>query len=297
MATPRQRIRDLIPALHLGSQPTGPLNAITDIPGVLVHTQSIIEPATADHHEINTGVTVILPRREYWKSACHAGIFRFNGAGELTGSHWLDETGLLMSPIVITNTFAIGAAHEGVIRHFIRETKDANGLVDMFGLAVVAETWDGTLNDAAALAVRPEHIVRGIDEASAGPVPEGNTGGGTGMICHRFKGGTGTASRIVPAPEGRLRAEQGVETFNLGVLVQANYGQMKNLRIGGVPVGKKFAEERASVEESGKPPSDGSIIIVIATDAPLSPLQLQRIAKRGTVGLGRVGGLGENYSG
>lgn len=293
----RRRIRDVIPGIRLGNFQTGRLNSITDVSGVLVHTQSIREPSIQELHEINSGVTVILPRRRYWESACHAGIFRFNGAGELTGSHWLKETGLLMSPIVITGTFGIGAAHEGVVRHFIRQTRNANGLTDMFSLPVIAETWDGYLSDAAALPVRPDHIVHGIDEAHSGPVSEGNTGGGTGMICHGFKGGTGCASRMVLAPDSWTRTMEEQHSFTLGVLVQANYGRMKNLRIGGVPVGLKFAEDRAKAESNEQPPTDGSIIIVIATDAPLSPIQLQRLAKRGTVGLARVGGIGYNYSG
>ncbi|KAB8349506.1 hypothetical protein FH972_023532 [Carpinus fangiana] len=294
----RVRIRTLIPSLNLGDFPPGPWNSLTDVPGVLVHTESIIAPRTDEHHEINTGVTAILPRRNVIDSGVFASIFSFNGAGEMTGSHWLAETGLLHTPIAITGTLSVGAAHEGVTRYFIRETKDSNGLAPDFALPVVAETWDGFLSDAGALPVRPEHVVKAIDAASSDAVKEGNTGGGTAMMAHGLKAGTGSASRVVPVPEGW---EGPQKAFTIGVLVQANYGRLPQFRVGGVPVGRKLLEQGKArdgrKQEPIGPQKDGSIIVIVATDAPLLPHQLHRIAKRATVGLARVGGTGFNYSG
>lgn len=295
----RVRIRELLPKLFLGDYTTGPLNSLTDVPGVKVHTQEIFEPKGT-----NTGVTCIIPRDEWFSKACYAGIFSFNGAGEMTGSHWINEAGLLHSPIVITNSFGIGAGHEGIFRYAVSQSKGEN--IDWGVLPVVAETFDGYLNDIAAFAVRPEHIIHGLKNASGERVKEGNVGGGTGMICHLFKGGTGSASRIV---EG-FDTEGDKKEYTLGVLVQANYGAKPDLRIGGVPIGRilaREAEEAAKNDEAKrrqmdelrdeKNRKDGSIIIVLATDAPLNPAQLQRIAKRATVGLARVGGHGHNMSG
>lgn len=290
----RQRIRQLIPRLYLGEYVPGPRNSITDVPGVLVHTQSITKPAGSDHHEVNTGVTVILPRYDIIQRPCYGGISCFNGAGEMTGSHWLREVGSISSPIVLTGSFGVGAAHEGVIRYHVREKKDGNGLISVGALPIVAETWDGTLNDMTCLAVRPEHIIHGIDNAHSGEVAEGNTGGGTGMKCHGFKAGTGTASRIVlVGPQNDSRS------YELGGLVQANYGAMKQLRVGGVPVGLKLHEHYGKNAEAFVSDGcvDGSIIVILATSAPLTPLQLQRLARRATIGLARVGGTGHKTSG
>jgi D-aminopeptidase len=306
-ATPRGHIRDLLPTLNLGRFAPGPLNSLTDVPGVLVHTQSIhSHPAAAPGH-INTGVTTILPRKDWFHRACFAGIFRFNGSGEMTGSHWIEETGLLRSPIILTNSFAVGAAYQGIYEWAIREYGDEKGSVDWFLLPVVGETFDGYMNDIAKFAVKPEHVVQGIDLASAERVPEGNTGGGTGMLCHYFKGGTGSSSRVVPG-EGR--------DYTVGALVQANYGAMRDFRIKGAPIGRLILEDQERrVRENPNDPEvlahwrtfikmveakekkDGSIIIVIATDAPMHPMQLQRLAKRATVGLSRAGGCGHNPSG
>jgi len=307
---PRQRVRELLPRIYLGRYAPGPKNSLTDVPGVLVSTQSIhsspTHPSTISRN-INTGITTILPRASWFQKACFAGLFSFNGAGELTGSHFISETGLLHTPIIITGTFGIGAAHEGVLKHAVREHSDGEGKVDWGLLPVVAETNDGFLHDHATFAVTPERVVRGIDEASCEAVREGNTGGGTGMICHRFKGGTGSASRVVPA------AEKG---YTIGALVQANYGAMRDFRIASAPVGRLIVEEMERKERENplddelraqstlrekvdreKDVKDGSIIVVLATDAPLHPLQLQRLAKRATVGLSRVGGWGSNLSG
>lgn len=177
---PRMRIRELLPGLFLGRYEPGPLNSITDVPGVLVHTESVILPKTSSHHEVNTGVTTILPRRDWFTNGCYAGYFSFNGSGEMTGSHWLNETGLLNSPIIITNSFGVGACYDGVYKYAIREYKDKNGLCQWFLLPVIAETCDLFMNDIGAMKVTPDHVVRGIERASADAVPEGNTGGGTG---------------------------------------------------------------------------------------------------------------------
>ncbi|KAJ7246739.1 peptidase family T4 protein [Mycena rebaudengoi] len=311
MSSLRCRLRDLLPDLYLGRFPPGPKNSITDVDGVLAHTESIIAPPSPTHGPINTGVTTILPRADFFNQACYAGMFRLNGSGEFTGSHWIAETGLLHSPIVLTNSFSVGAAYQGIYEYCIPRHRNAQGEVDWFLLPVVGETFDGTMNDISALKVQPAHVVRGIERANAGAVPEGNTGGGTGMLCHGLKGGTGSASRMVPADPSADKAN-----YSIGALVQANYGRMRDLRIGGAPIGRlledgalKAAEENPSdaalaarVEameqvEAKKDKKDGSIIIVLATDAPLHPLQLQRLAKRATMGLARVGGNAHNPSG
>ncbi|EFE44818.1 hypothetical protein TRV_00369 [Trichophyton verrucosum HKI 0517] len=228
-------------------------STLTDVPGVKVNTQEV----HGDDGAINTGVTCILPRDNWSEEFCYAGPFSFNSAGELTGANVVNETGLLISPIVLTGTLEI---------------------------------------------VKPEHVVAGLENASAERVKEGNTGGGTGMICHRFKAGTGSSSRVVPRGDGK----PGVKGYTIGALVQTNYGKMKDLRIGGVPIGRILAADaakdearKAALEDLAreKDRKDGSIIVVLATDAPLHPLQLQRIAKRATVGLARVGGNGHNTSG
>lgn len=310
-STPRQRVRQLLPSLNLGRYETGSKNSITDVAGVLVSTQSIRESPKypdAPAGSINTGVTTILPRKDWFNKGCFAGLFRFNGSGEMTGSHWIEETGLLHSPIVITGSFGVGNAYNGIYEHGIREHSDKLGKVGWFLLPVVAETFDGFLHDVSKFAVESHHIVKGIDEANSEPVQEGNTGGGTGMICHWFKGGTGSSSRLVPADQDN--------TFTIGALVQANYGQMRDLRIAGAPVGRLIYEEqqRLAEEHPGDPEllaqssmlfkikeekdkQDGSIIIILATDAPLHPTQLDRLAKRATVGLSRVGGWASNSSG
>ncbi|KAJ6779841.1 hypothetical protein PWT90_00837 [Aphanocladium album] len=296
--SPRSRLRDVVPSIFLGSWAPGPKNGITDVPGVRVHTQSI----HSEDGSVNTGVTTIVPRDAWFNKACHAGVFRFNGSGEMTGTHWIEETGLLHSPIILTNSFAVGPAYTGIYQHALKHYTGEDGEVGWFLLPVVGETFDGYLNDLSVFAVTPEHIVKGLEEASTDAVKEGNSGGGTGMICQGFKGGTGTSSRVVPtAVEGR--------TYTVAALVQANYGRQHHLRIAGVPVGRIIADEIAkkaakagtdvpkNEADESKETKDGSIIIIIATDAPLHPTQLQRLAKRATVGLARVGGYGHNPSG
>lgn len=308
---PRQRIREVLPRLFLGRYSLGPKNSLTDVPGVLVSTQSIHKSdkyPNAAPLSINTGVTTILPRKNSIDKACFAGLFRFNGSGEMTGSHWIEETGLLHSPIVLTGSFGVGNAYNGIYEYGIREHAAEDGSVDWFLLPVVGETYDGFLHDMTKFAVTPQHIIDGIDQASSDPVAEGNTGGGTGMICHFFKGGTGSSSRIVTG-------ESGTE-YTIGALVQANYGKLWDFKIGGAPIGRLIYEDQARrVAENPEDPEllaqasllfkinkakdkkDGSIIIILATSAPLHPLQLQRLAKRATIGLARVGGYGTNQSG
>ncbi|KAK3192247.1 hypothetical protein K4F52_001877 [Lecanicillium sp. MT-2017a] len=290
----RVRLRELIPSIKLGEFPTGPKNGITDVPGVLVSTMSIHE----GDGEVNTGVTTILPRRDWFSSSCYAGMFRYNGAGELTGSHWLAETGVLASPIVLSNSYAIGACHTGVYQYASAEAPDA----EFFLMPVVGETFDGLLNNIKRFAVTPDHVVRGIRTATADPVQEGNTGGGTGMICQGFKGGTGTSSRVVTG----LTSDGGEVTYTVAALVQANYGRMKHLHIAGAPVGRilltemlkdKEQAKKVAAYDAAKDKNDGSIIVVLATDAPLNPTELQRLARRATGGLSRVGGYGNNTSG
>ncbi|KAK1978014.1 peptidase family S58-domain-containing protein [Colletotrichum cereale] len=290
-STPRGRIRDILPDLHLGTWPAGPKNSITDVPGVLASTQSI-------HTEdgVNTGVTVILPRREWFYQACYAGIFRFNGSGELTGSHWIEETGLLSSPIVLTNSFSVGDAYRGIYEHATKHYSDDKGEVEWFLLPVVGETFDGYLNNISKLAVKSSDIVKGIESVTDEPVAEGNTGGGTGMICHYFKGGTGSSSRLVEGFDG----EGNKKNYTVAALVQANYGRAGHLRVGGFPVGRALEKEKAEAQADvarHKDKKDGSIMVIIATDAPLTPIQCERLAKRATVGLSRVGGYGHNPSG
>ncbi|KAF5027610.1 hypothetical protein F66182_280 [Fusarium sp. NRRL 66182] len=287
----RLRIRQLLPHLHLGRWHPGRLNSITDVPGVLVHTESI-----QSDQDVNTGVTTILPRPDWYKYSSHASIFKFNGCGEMTGSHWIDESGTLTSPIILTTNTSIGDAFRGVCEYVAQYQSTEDGDMDLFVFPVVAETYDGYLNKQSRFPLTPDHVIRGIRSATSDAVPEGNTGGGCGMICHRFKGGTGSSSRIVSGFD-----EQGSpRDFAVGVLVQANYGLKQDLHIGGVPVGRILSSDEPSVPSTPAiqaPHVDGSIIVVIATDIPLLPVQLQRLAKRATVGLSRVGGYGSNGSG
>lgn len=230
---------------------------------------------------------MIVPRKDWYANQSYASYFSFNGVGEMTASHWLAETGLLQSPIVITNSIAIGAAYDGVWRHAIREYSDAEGECDCY--PVVAETWDGYLNDFSAFAVTPSHVDEGIRIASSDAVQEGNTGGGTGMICHRFKGGTGSASRIIAI-------ENSSTGYTIGCLAQCNYGLMRDFHVGGKPIGRWMIDNQNDANAANVN-RDGSIIVVLATDAPLHPLQLQRLARRATVGIARVGAYGMHGSG
>lgn len=299
---PRARVRTVLPDLFLGFHPTGKLNSITDVPGVLVSTQSVHRPEGHNPEKpasvINTGVTTILPRKDWFDNACYAAMFTFNGAGEMTGTHWINETGLLNSPIIITNSFSVGAAYSGVYQYAVREHADKHtGLVNWFLSPVVGETYDGALNDIGAMAITPDMIVAGIDGANSDCVHEGNTGGGTGMMTMGFKAGTGSASRRVDA---MVRGER--KEFIVAALVQSNFGKARDLRFGSVPVGRILMQQNSEaihVSTEYLPPrkKDGSIIVVLSTDAPLHPAQMGRLVRRATVGISRVGGWGSNSSG
>ena len=274
----RSRIRDL--GVRIGDLPTGEFNAITDVPGVLVGHMTVVrqEPRVA-----RTGVTVILPReRRIREDHAFAGFHRFNGNGEMTGLLWIEEAGLLGSTIALTNTHQVGVVRDALVRHAI-EVEGGRG----WQLPVVGETYDGWLNDIAAFHIGYEDVFQAIQAASSGPVAEGNVGGGTGMICHDFKGGIGTSSRLVDCASGR---------YTLGALVQSNYGTRSQLRVDGVPVGREIGFDEVPSPWT-EPPSGGSILIILATDAPLLPIQCRRLAQRGAVGLARVGGVGHNGSG
>jgi D-aminopeptidase len=278
----RTRFRDL--GLSLGVYPTGPHNALTDVPGVLVGHVTLLydEPRIA-----RTGVTVIAPREgNIWKDNAFAAYHSFNGTGEMTGMHWLTESGLLCYPIAITNTHQVGTVHEAIVAY-----GQENGLTEISGLPIVAETWDGWLNDLDAFHLKKEHVYAALASAKGGPVAEGNVGGGTGMICHDFKGGIGTASRVVSVPSG---------TFTIGALVQANHGDRALLRVDGAPVGKEIGPDRVPTPwpaGADDAPTASSIIIVVATDAPLIPAQCKRLAQRAGLGMVRAGGVGYNGSG
>ncbi|GAA0273945.1 P1 family peptidase [Alteraurantiacibacter aestuarii] len=256
---------------------TGPLNAITDVAGVTVGFATIVED-----DDVRTGVTAVLPRgADTMHRPAFAGWFSLNGNGEMTGTAWIDESGFLEGPVMITNTHSVGVVRDAVIQWRVAQGgADATGY--WWSLPVVAETWDGHLNDINGFHVKPEHVFEAIEGAHGGSVEEGNVGGGTGMICYELKCGTGTASRVLTAEEGG---------FTVGVLVQANHGLRDQATIAGVPIGRELDTPRVWNEETG------SIIIVVATDAPLLPTQLQRLARRASLGLARTGAVSGNGSG
>ena len=256
---------------------TGPLNAITDVPGVEVGFTTLIEGDA-----IRTGVTAILPRpRTTLLNPVWAGVFSLNGNGEMTGAHWIRDGGWFTGPITITNTFSVGLAHHATVRWMAAAFPAAvKGFIWL--LPVAAETYDGWLNDIAGQHVTEAHVMAAIHRAKPGPVAEGNVGGGTGMITYEFKGGTGTASRAVRVDDA---------DYTIGVLVQANHGLRDWLTVCGVPVGQTLTENRIWPKETG------SIIVVIATDAPLLPTQLERLARRASIGVGRGGSPSGNNSG
>lgn len=273
----RPRLRDL--GFTIGRLPTGPLNAITDVAGVAVGHTTIVrdEPRVA-----RTGVTVVHCRPvEASADLCYGGLFSFNGNGEMTGSHWLDESGLLYGPIGITNTHQVGVVRDTLVEHEIALRDDAQ-----WCLPVVAETWDGFLNDIDAFHLTAGDVRSAIANASTGAVEEGCVGGGTGMVCHEFKGGIGTSSRVV-----------GDAPYTVGVLVQANYGARADLRLDGLHVGAAIGTDVVPPPTDPKVANAGSIIVVVATDAPLVADQCKRLARRATVGLSRTGGYGTNGSG
>jgi L-aminopeptidase/D-esterase-like protein len=266
----------------------GPWNAITDVKAVEVGHVTLISGEgrlVVGKGPVRTGVTAILPQGRAFLGRVFGAWFTLNGNGEMTGTTWLKESGCLGSPILITNTQSVGIVRDAVIEWNLRRNPPEDYSGD-FSLPVVAETWDGFLNDIDGFHVKKEHVFEALDGARPGPVAEGNVGGGTGMTCHQFKGGIGTSSRVLGQAAGG---------YIVGVLVQANYGSRNTLSIAGVPVGKEITDLRP--QRGRADAKDGSIIVVAATDAPLLPHQLERLVKRAALGIGIVGGRGEDSSG
>jgi L-aminopeptidase/D-esterase-like protein len=301
------RARDL--GIPFDGEP-GPFNAITDVAGVEVGHVTLIEgegPLVVGQGPVRTGVTAILPRGKAAGDTVFAGWYSLNSNGEMTGTLWIEQSGVLEGPVLITNTHSVGVVRDAVIAWMMEHRPNF-----VFALPVVAETYDGILNDTNGFHVEPAHAFAALDRATSGPVAEGNVGGGTGMVCHWFKGGIGTASRKLPEADGG---------YTVGVLVQCNYGRRQELSIAGVPVGRALGDaympcfppgSRSSqgwfseypvvcgespVGTAGFDEGLGSIIVVVATDAPLLPHQLERVAARVALGVGRMGGKGENSSG
>jgi L-aminopeptidase/D-esterase-like protein len=285
---PRPRARDL--GVPFDGTP-GPLNAITDVAGVLVGHTTLISgngKLVVGQGPVRTGVTAVLPRGAVSvQRFSFAGWFAQNGNGEMTGTTWVEESGFLEGPVLITNTHSVGVVRDALIAWRV-----AHGPPDAteswWSLPVVAETWDGWLNDINGFHVRPEHVFHALDSAHSGAVEEGAVGGGTGMICNGFKGGIGTSSRQLTDKDGG---------YLLGVLVQCNYGTRQNLRIAGIPVGREIPSEDPYAWVPSDLAERGSIIVVVATNAPLLPHQLKRIARRVSLGIGRNGSIASNGSG
>ncbi|MEZ0240647.1 MAG: P1 family peptidase [Chloroflexota bacterium] len=299
MPAAHARARDL--GIVIGSGEPGPLNAITDVAGVQIGHTTLIRgegQLVVGTGPVRTGVTVIVPHDgDVWSEPLFAGSDTLNGNGEMTGLEWIREAGLLHGVIAITNTHDVGTVRDALVRHAVRSRPEG---APYWSLPVAAETWDGRLNDISGGHVRAEHVDAAIADASGGPVAEGNVGGGTGMVCHEFKGGIGTASRRVPADFG----------WTVGVLVQANYGRRGLLRIDGVAVGEAIPISDVPSPRGvpstgaqgpggapGPPPGSGSIIGIVATDAPLLPHQCARLARRASLGVARTGGFGATTSG
>lgn len=272
------RLRDL--GITIGEFPAGPHNAITDVPGTLVGHTTIVhdEPRVA-----RTGVTIVMPRGgDIWRHPAFGAYHSFNGCGEMTGLLWLEESGQLSHPIALTSTHHVGTVHEALVAY-----AQEHGHTEHSSLPVVGETWDGWLNDMDGFHLKREHVYQALANLSDGPVPEGNVGGGTGMICHEFKGGIGTSSRVVETRSG---------AYVVGALVQANHGSREDFRIDGVPVGRLLSAQDVPTPWP-EAASSSSVLIVVGTDAPLLPYQCRRLAKRATVGFARAGGVGHNGSG
>ncbi len=288
----RPRARDL--GVPFEGTP-GPLNAITDVKGVEVGHVTLVDgdgPLTVGRGPVRTGITAVFPQGRDFRGRVFSAWYTLNGNGEMTGTTWLRESGCLGTPILVTNTHSVGVVRDAVIEWNARKGTSGDYSGD-FSLPVVAETWDGVLNDIDGFHVKKEHVFEVLASARPGPVAEGNVGGGTGMVCHQFKGGIGTSSRVLPAADGG---------YVVGVLVQANYGLRSQLTIAGVPVGKEIPDFMPQEYVRLKPDAtraqeQGSIIVVVATDAPLLPHQLDRIARRVPLGIGAVGGRGGNSSG
>ncbi|MFJ9696376.1 P1 family peptidase [Kitasatospora sp. NPDC101183] len=281
LTTPSGRPRARALGLALDGTP-GPANALTDVPGVQIGYATLVE---GEH--VRTGVTALLPRgRDGVGTPCAAGWYSLNGNGEMTGTTWIEETGALEGPVMVTNTHAVGTVHRGVVDWTAANRPE---LAREWLLPVVAETWDGYLNDINGPHVRGEHAAAAIDAAAGGPVEEGCVGGGTGMNCYGFKGGSGTASRLV---------RHGSAEYTVGAFVQANFGDRRELVVTGVPVGRELAEDNPMEDGDWFAPGGaGSVIVVIGTDAPLLPGQCKALARRVPLGLTRTGTSGGHFSG
>jgi L-aminopeptidase/D-esterase-like protein len=298
-AQTKKRARDL--GIPLDGSP-GPMNAITDVPGVEVGMTTLISGEgrlVVGRGPVRTGVTAVLPRGKAGIEPVYAAWFTLNGNGEMTGTTWVEESGFLGGPVMITNTHSVGAVHAGVIDWVVKKGREFD-----WSLPIVAETWDGGMNDINGFHVTKEHVAAALDGARGGPVPEGNVGGGTGMTCHQFKGGTGTASRRITVLN---------QPYHVGVLVQCNYGGRSRFSVAGAPVGQEIPDllpcsaplpdgtvvgRNSCAAGTGEDGGDmGSIIVVVATDIPLLPHQLKRVVKRAALGIGRMGGIGGNSSG
>ena len=281
VAQNQPRARDL--GVPFDGKPA-PFNAITDVKGVEVGQTTLISGSgklQVGTGPVRTGVTAILPRGKNSTDPVFAGWFTLNGNGEMTGTTWVEDSGFLDGPVLITNTHSVGVVRDAAIAWRVKHAPpDEDGY--WWSLPVVAETWDGYLNDINGFHVKPEHVFHALDSARGGPVDEGNVGGGTGMICNEFKGGTGTSSRVLSPKEGG---------YTVGVLVQCNYGERSQLRIAGVPVGREINEGKFRWSDTG------SIIVVVATDAPVIPTQLKRIVRKVSLGLGRDGSYSGDGSG
>ncbi len=295
MGAARPRLRDL--GITIGTMPTGPLNALTDVPGVRVGHATVIHGEGAlrvGQGPARTGVTAIHPHEgSAFTAQVPAAIAVLNGAGEITGRSQVDEYGTLESPILITNTLSVGTVHRACIEWLVRH-EPTLGHQD-FAIPIVAETYDGFLNDIAGQHVTEAHAFAALDGATGGPIAEGNVGGGTGMALFGFKGGIGTSSRVVEIADLR---------YTVGVLVQGNFGRRPQLQIDGVPIGREIGDllphegPSPTADQSRAPTSkEGSIIVVIGTDAPLSDRQLARLCRRGMLGVGRTGGIAGHTSG
>jgi D-aminopeptidase len=286
--TAKPRARDL--GVPFDGTP-GPLNAITDVTGVTVGHTTLISgegKLVVGQGPVRTGVTAVFPRGKDSKDlGVFAGWWTLNGNGEMTGTTWVEESGILTGPVMITNTHSVGVVRDAVIQWTVAH-RNVGPDDDWWSLPVVAETWDGWLNDINGFHVKPEHVFHAIDTSHGGPVEEGAVGGGTGMICNGFKGGIGTSSRKLAAKDGG---------YTIGVLVQCNYGSRQNFRVAGIPVGREIPSEDPYAYAPGDITERGSIIVVIATDAPLLPHQLKRLARRVSLGLGRDGSISGNGSG
>jgi len=282
----RPRSRDL--GLEIGTLPSGPLDAITDVAGVRVGSVTLVHgdgPLRRGAGPVRTGVTVVVPHEgRVFDEPLFAGCHRLNGNGELTGLEWIRESGRLTTPIGLTNTHSVGVVRDALVAAGVAE-RDEREL--FWSLPVVGETWDGLLNDINGFHVRPSHVHQALAHAAGGPVVEGAVGSGTGMICHGFKGGLGTASRVVPQASGG---------WTVGVLVQANHGRRERLTVAGRPVGRHLGPDVVPLPEGGVLGA-GSIIVLCATDAPLLPHQCTRLAQRCALGVARTGGVGEHWSG